>query len=64
VLVMVGRNRDHTSLSSNFSGQGEQNRDNPSVSNIIRAKEMSLKPFWDKKKKKIELLSSDVKKQV
>jgi hypothetical protein len=32
-------------LSSIILGQMEQNRDNPGVSNIFRAREMSLKSF-------------------
>jgi hypothetical protein len=47
--VPIGRNRDHTTLWSIFLGQTEFNRDNPGVSNIIRVREMSLKPFMDTK---------------
>jgi hypothetical protein len=36
-------------LSSIFFGQAKQNRANSNVSNIVKAKEMSLKPFRDKK---------------
>jgi hypothetical protein len=45
--VTTGRNRDHTTLWSIFLCQMEFNRDNPNVSNILRTREMSLKPFRD-----------------
>jgi len=49
VWVTIGRNGDPMNLSSIFSGQTEQNRNNTGVSSILRAREMSLKPFRDKK---------------
>jgi hypothetical protein len=49
VRVTTGRNSNHTTLSSIFFSETEQNQDNLGVSNILTAGEMSLKPFRDKK---------------
>jgi len=47
--VPIGRNSDHKTLWSIFLGQTEFNRDNPGSSNILKVRDMSLKPFWDTK---------------